>query len=489
MTDTATTTHSRRPHRRRRKTPLGRALLTGLKIIGKCLLLLPIPAFMVWFNYTVDISSLFQGEQFELDVAKALIAGEAIDNYDHLNEREIISLLAENLEEPYEVLAYGSSRVLQLRKDVVGVGSFFNAGLSGADFLDMVGITYLFDRAEKLPKTLILGLDPWILSDYSYDRHPLSDRNLYEEFLTLRLNVPTEYEPVDNNERYKALLSPTYFQGNLTWVQEDKDSYTPPATVTGDVWDQKTNIKLGDGSVVYKASFRRKTPDEVEKMAREQAAEFIWMEDYIAPDALLCRRFDEFVQYYKDQGVQVVFLLTPYHPLVYNYAQENEHLYPGFFLTEPWFAEYAEENDIPLYGSYNPFVCGLLDEYFYDGLHMHEEGMAELFPGVPSLQKADEKGWAASPWHTGRDRVEEDTARLMVAQRYEIVPPEELRALPQETLNSVPGWVFGRFESEDEDAVMLARYMVSKDEGVVYRFDDDMGWVVDPRFDPMPDGG
>ena len=39
-----------------------KSILTGLRILSRVLLLLPIPVFMVWFSYTVDRSGLFQGD-------------------------------------------------------------------------------------------------------------------------------------------------------------------------------------------------------------------------------------------------------------------------------------------------------------------------------------------------------------------------------------------------------------------------------------------
>ena len=36
-------------------------LLTGLRILSRFLLLLPIPVFMVWFSYNVDRSACFRG--------------------------------------------------------------------------------------------------------------------------------------------------------------------------------------------------------------------------------------------------------------------------------------------------------------------------------------------------------------------------------------------------------------------------------------------
>ena len=48
-------------------------LLTGLRILSRFLLLLPIPVFMVWFSYNVDRSGLFQGDLAPREVANLLL--------------------------------------------------------------------------------------------------------------------------------------------------------------------------------------------------------------------------------------------------------------------------------------------------------------------------------------------------------------------------------------------------------------------------------
>ncbi|MDL2253999.1 hypothetical protein LJC49_08040 [Ruminococcaceae bacterium OttesenSCG-928-I18] len=462
------------------------ALHTGLKIIGKALLLLPIPVFMVWFNYNIDVSGIFHGEQFEQDIALAMIEGHAVDNYDRMDERGVLAQVANNIEQPYDTLSFGSSRVLQLRTDTVDNGSYFNCGVSSADFVDILGLYYLFDKADQKPDTVILELDPWILSRYSYDRHHLSDNNLYGEFLTERLGRPTEYDPDESDfEKYKALLSPTYFQGNLFFYMEDRESYTPPTIVTDDIYNQKTNLKLSDGSVLYMPSYRNASDFDVMLRAADNAVEFLWMDEFYELDPELCDIFEDYVGYLQDEGIEVVFMLTPYHPLVYHFATENPETYSGFFLTEPYFVEYALEHDIPLYGSYNPFVAGTLEDAFFDGLHMRDDAMSRIFPGMEELERQKEEGAPYSPWVLGRVPVEEEIAERIVTYRYEIPPTEELRQEDDMTIGGDWCYIYGRYEKDDEgeDAVLLAQYAVTKDHGIIYRLDTELDqWVVDKRF-------
>ncbi len=472
-----------------------RHLLTGLKIVGKSLLLLPIPVAMAFANYTIDVSGVFHGDQFEKDIARAMVENEPVDNYDRMDERGVLSQLANSLQTPYDTLAFGSSRVLQLRSEIADGGSYFNCGVSAGDFVDFLGLYYTFEKAGMAPKNVILELDPWLLSRYSYDRQPKSDKNLYNEFLHEKLGYDVSYETeVQDNGKYKILFSPSYLQGNLDAYFNGGDTYAPPAVVNGDYNAYPTNIKLPDGSVFYMASFRAAKPEEIEERARNQAMEFLWMDEFYELDPELCEIFDRYVQYLQNQGMNVIFLLTPYHPTVYNNAMEYSDLYSGFFATEPFYVKYAQKHNIPIYGSYNPFVTGTLEEDFYDGLHMTDKAIESFFPGVQAALRQQPQGMASSPWLHGRVPVEVPIAQRIVAQRYEIPQGETLRREEDETIEGADSYVFGRYgtgtagenekngKGEAAKEICLARYAVCKSTGMIYRFDTDAGqWTVDRR--------
>jgi len=61
-----------------------RRLLTFLLVAFKFCLFLPIPLFMVWFSYKVDVSGLFQGELAPREVASMLLNGDTVSNYDKI---------------------------------------------------------------------------------------------------------------------------------------------------------------------------------------------------------------------------------------------------------------------------------------------------------------------------------------------------------------------------------------------------------------------
>ena len=172
-------------------------LLTFAEILIKACLFLPIILFMVWFSYKVDISGLFQGELAPREVANMLLEGNTVSNYEQMDERQILKLYVQNLPEDRvpNTVAVGSSRVLQLSTPLAGDTSYYNAGMSGAGPMDIMNAFYLFDRAGKLPKNLIIEVDPWLFNpNFAQER---ADADLFSEFLhtCLKVNDDQEEEP------------------------------------------------------------------------------------------------------------------------------------------------------------------------------------------------------------------------------------------------------------------------------------------------------
>ncbi len=482
-----------------------------LKLFGKialrALLILPVPLFVMWINYTTFEQVEYATLQYERDTALELFAGEHMLGVDTMDERLVLSLLIENMEEPVDTVAIGSSRVMQLSKEIAGVDSFYNCGVSGADYRDIMNIYYQFEKADMLPENIIFALDPWILNADPTKLHRQSDPELFKEFITLQLGQDTDYVPeMASNASMADLIDPTSFQESVAYLISGGAEVVPPPYVEGDVYDQSAQVKKPDGTVIYPVEYREVDALTVEHRARTEAGTFLNMDGFMAPDENLQELFRLFIQHVQDSGVNVVFMLMPYHSLVYEYAVENEGLYPGFFMMEPWYTELAKEMNIPLYGSYNPYVTGNFDTDFYDGLHIKEEEIAKFFPGMDEVHRDIENGSPGSPWLSGGPRVSEETAQASVAFRYAVPENEELIAEEAQTINDEVCYVFARYgavvgapdvedaeDTEDvedvedeEDAevekIVLARYAVGQDEGAVYRLDDTAGWVIDSRY-------
>ena len=386
-----------------------RRLYFGSKTIVKVVLLLPILAFMVYFSYNVDCSGLFQGALAPRRIVDLMLQGYDVTNYDQMDERQVVQLYAQDVAEAPEVIGIGSSRVLQFNRDLIGSDSFFNMGVTGADVRDCMTSYYKMVTYGKTPKVLLWSVDPWVFYGNEAAFDDRADAELYDEFLTNVLGVETDYEAPDPVELWKALAEPAYFQGNVDYYFSNRGKATITDEdgnpidfnpVQGDPLRQTTNIKRSDGSVLYFEEFRERPVDQVLADAAAASTTFnsVHMEGFDALSDTQCEAFDAFIRYARSQGTTVVLVLSPWHPYLYNYLLNETDQHKGFFQVEAWVRQYCAQNDVPLYGSYDPtLISGLEESDFFDGLHCKGSGIAKFFPGVPAVMQQIQDGTLPDP--------------------------------------------------------------------------------------------
>ena len=414
----ATARPAARKKTRRQKKPgliyrffawIARRLYFGSKTILKFALLVPLLVFMVAFSYNVDCSGLFQGALAPRRIVDLMLQGYDVTNFDQMDEREVVQLFAQDVAEAPQVIGIGSSRVLQFTSEIVGSDSFFNMGVTGADVRDCMTSYYKMVTYGKTPQVLIWSLDPWVFygSEAAFDER--ADAELYDEFLTNVLGVETDYEAPDQVELWKALAEPAYFQGNVDYYFKNRGQSTITDEdgnpidfnpVEGDPMHQTTNIKRADGSVLYFEEFRERPVDQILADAAAASATFnsVHMEGFDSLSDTQCQAFDAFIRYARSQGTTVILVLSPWHPYLYDFLLTEPDLHKGFFQVEAWVRQYCAQNDVPLYGSYDPtLIEGLEDIDFFDGLHCKGSGIVKFFPGVPTVLQQVQNGTLPDP--------------------------------------------------------------------------------------------
>ena len=388
---------------------IARRLYFGSKTIFKFALLVPLLVFMVAFSYNVDCSGLFQGALAPRRIVDLMLQGYDVTNFDQMDEREVVQLFAQDVAEAPQVIGIGSSRVLQFTSEIVGSDSFFNMGVTGADVRDCMTSYYKMVTYGKTPQVLIWSLDPWVFygSEAAFDER--ADAELYDEFLTNVLGVETDYEAPNQVELWKALAEPAYFQGNVDYYFKNRGQSTITDEdgnpidfnpVEGDPMHQTTNITRADGSVLYFEEFRERPVDQILADAAAASATFnsVHMEGFDSLSDTQCQAFDAFIRYARSQGTTVILVLSPWHPYLYDFLLTEPDLHKGFFQVEAWVRQYCAQNDVPLYGSYDPtLIEGLEDIDFFDGLHCKGSGIVKFFPGVPTVLQQVQNGTLPDP--------------------------------------------------------------------------------------------
>lgn len=362
------------------KTAVSR-LFSGVRLLIGAAIFVPFFAIILYANYTVDRAGTLQGDQYLRSVAEMELSGKDIVGFESFNDqqRDILKVVADQIDPMPKMIALGSSRILQLDKKAAAEKSFFNLGLTGGDTADVLGTFYLFDRIDKLPQKIMIGFDPWMMRGDAEAFDARSDKALYAEFLDKVLGQNVSYEKADTSQKWQSLYSLSYFQSNIDYLKSGR-SVTGPSILTGNLLEQESDIKRGDGSVFYPKSFRERSQDEIDHDALVQCNGLLLrMENYDAVDKNMVKIYDRFFAYAATRGVELEIMLVPYHPMVYDHITENPENYGGFLQTEPALRKLAEKYGIAVYGSYNPHALeGVSESDFYDGLHCRTDCMGSI---------------------------------------------------------------------------------------------------------------
>ena len=227
---------------------------------------------MVWFSYTVDRSGLFQGELAPRRIVDLMLQGYDVTNFDSMDEREVVQLYAQDVPETPQVIGGGSSRVLQFSREVIGTDSFFQHGRDRRRCARQHDELLQDGHLRKGAGRACVSVDPWVFYDdpMAYDER--ADADLYNEFLTKVLGVPTDYEEPDQVELWKALAEPAYFQGNVDYfVKKPRSGRRHPTTRATPLTStpcRATRMRSRPTSSARTAAFCTKRPSATRRRTR-----------------------------------------------------------------------------------------------------------------------------------------------------------------------------------------------------------------------------
>ncbi|MEI8013108.1 MAG: hypothetical protein WCI27_11645, partial [Candidatus Omnitrophota bacterium] len=345
--------------------------MTSVFVKKILLLLFPLMVIIGAVNYGVDPASLFHSGE-EARMARVLLEGGQVRIGSNFDERIFQRNFILNLKDPRDTVILGSSRSLGVDRTIVPSGSLFNSSVSGASLEDFLAVYGLYRECGKLPKTLILSLDPWLLNK---NNGQVRYRSLYLEYARLIKLLDGGGRVPAMNPLYKMaeLFSVTYFQNALKVgvrkliARRGVGEVASGAQETGN----SESVKMPDGSM----SDTMFTAAQQAGQADEEAVKYASEKDvyslarFFEMDPRLKNLFERFVARVRQDGVKVVFLFSPYHPLAYE--KMAVRLDTRIILDcEKYFRDFAGREDILVIGSYDPRRCGFVNSDFMDGMHL-----------------------------------------------------------------------------------------------------------------------
>lgn len=330
-------------------------------------------------NLLVDPANL-ASDRYAQQAAEIMASGQNVTNLRNLDDRELIRQYAALRTQPVEVLVLGSSRSMQVTKELTGVENTFCAGVTGADLRDGISTYMLFREQGLQPEKVVLCADYWFLSQGNLDARALTEG--YEAFCAQTQRRPLRTAS-RTQARLKELASFSYFQSSIELLLKDRGRLQLAASEAA---DNLYATRRADGSYSYEQAYRTRGAEAIEKDAAENCIYNALAASFSGVDAELCAQMEAFIALMQADGVEVVLQLAPVHPVYYAHM-EKDPAYAEILTTEDYFYAVAEKYGIACYGGYDPAEFGMTGEDFYDAQHPSADGMYAYF-GIKRRQSA-----------------------------------------------------------------------------------------------------
>lgn len=342
--------------------------------------------------YKVDPAHIFGDQQFEMEICRILLQGcnaAGLSNYD---ERLLQKYLINSPGWQKEIIVLGSSRSMQVRGEFFPGRSFFNHSVAGGTLEDDTAIYGMYCDKQIEPGLVILCVDPWIFNAFANESRWKTLDSEYSEMLTrFDSSGPTaepgekiSYFPETNVDKYISLVSIAYLRESLATVniwpgEEDVNTVNSTNQTEGDMI-----IKISDGSISYDRELRECSAQDAANSAVEytQRKPVYLLGNFNEIDRKKYTNFNRLIDYMQARGVEVVFFLPPYHPIVYDFLMKSSYRTVGD--VEKVVRAMAEDKGIPVVGSYDPSMAGVDENSFLDGMHLRQDAVNYIFSGLQS---------------------------------------------------------------------------------------------------------
>lgn len=325
---------------------------------------------LIVVNYIGDSAHIFS-EGYESKIAKIINNGNYVTNIDNYDERIFQEEIIKNMDTTPEIIVLGASRSMMINGSLLGNINFFNNSVSGASIEDYTAIYQAYKSCNKIPKTIIIDIEPYLFNKNNGQNRWMSLQKYYNDFYNI-----SNFESVNNYglNKYKELISFSYFQSSLSKIPKIILGNNEP--IATNIKFNNTNTKLTDGTIVYGKPYRNASQNLIERKVNSFLATDLYsIERFKEIDKDIWTKFKKLILDMKKNDITIKFFLCPYHPKVYNRIKND---YPMVIETENSVLKFAKKNNITIYGTFNPGKIGFDKTYFYDGMHCKPKGIKKI---------------------------------------------------------------------------------------------------------------
>jgi hypothetical protein len=309
------------------------------------------------FNFKIDSAGVYKNV-FERKIATEIVSGKNIIFDKNINDEVMQKEIIHALKVTPDIIALGSSRAKVLTGNDLNSDNFRNNGVSGASLEDYLAILGMYDVSGKLPKEVIIIVDPWIFNKHN-GQLGWQDVSNEANYILGKING-NHFRKTKSERKLSAIFSLQYALENY------RKSSANIVTTTETVKKHTGLILRSDGSIEYGIESENMSAAEIEGRARGYCRYPIFgLNNFDKIDEELLKNFLDTINYLKEKKINVVIVLPPYHPIVYKVFSTDKR-YRNVLSVE----NILKQLDmVTVVGSYNPKEYNYTNKDFYDGHH------------------------------------------------------------------------------------------------------------------------
>jgi len=348
---------------------------------------------VAFINYKMDPAKIYHKyfkstslEQMSItEFTKKLVQSDngIIIKNDIWNERDIVHTLADH-QTNAECAVFGSSQVMQIssfrsEKSLLKTcSSLINLGLNGATIEDYIALSRKIFLNKKPPKTIIIAIHPWSLNfnrDSRWPRYKKDFINMVNKIMSNSDNISKNFDKIDsyNIALLNNLINIEYFMSSIDLLMSKNDYSIEFANDFNYNLGLDHKVLLPDGSLIHSSEYiKRARKRKIDGISGNQNYKIIPGKWYNQNAIELLTRF----VFYLKKNFKVVFVMTPYHPEVWNISEQP--VVTAMKIVEPKVHEIAKATGILVIGSFNPKKINCTKEEFYDEMHSRDLCLSKL---------------------------------------------------------------------------------------------------------------
>lgn len=340
---------------------------------------IPLLGLLIFVNCYFDPANIFHN--VSRPIADSLMDGKAtFITSGNMNERLVKQYMIEDMAEHVDCLVIGPSTIFGVRKEHTGEESYYNLGVSGADFYDIMAQFALLDINEKKADRIIICMDTTLFNGTLYQS--LTRNAPWKPYAQYMLDVLDGKQPTvperdtsaERTEQFRQLFSITYFQSCMEYIKANGSLKIPRWGVADAEYEGA--YYLPDGSMVYGSTKEEDTLAIVKDSATNYDLDY----QFTAYGHLSVQSktyFDKLIGHLQEQGTEVDLFICPLCPTLWDRC-DGEH-YPILQEVEDFAYEMAGKYNLQVIGSHNPYQVGISDGDYYDARHIKHDRLEAFF--------------------------------------------------------------------------------------------------------------